>query len=294
MHRLRPFRVLLLAGFILAAPPRAAMAASTGSVAHGSGAVAGSGATVDSDALRALRLQRADDFAKQLAANPKAEALLRERKSTYERKRAEHRADCRDQVRRANKESLIKVLLLCYREELTLEEDFLSKEREYLTAAAGVSEPVRSRMLDRLDVLADAMHTIVYAIDSGVYASQADLLEAKQNLYARYRVPFYDASAALRADRALTWVQTLILGVDAAQSGENPPRPEWNGGRACLVTSETALSGLIASRIRDRGARLADALAAARACLPTLAAVPPPPASATGSGPMQTGSGAQK
>ncbi len=276
-------RLRSIIAFILFAIALPACAATGNLMTTGSG---GTQSSSESALLRDERAQRTKDFLESFAAFQKSDLQWREKQAAYERKRVQHRADCRDQLRRANKDTYFGTLLLCYRGELTLEEEHLPPQRTYLAGMPGVSPDIRSHALDRLDVLADALKTIVFAIDSGVYTSANDLTEAKQNLYSRYRIPFQDSLAVLRAGRTLAWVEKLILDLDAVKAEETAKNgsanPSWDTGRLCLTENEATLKTLLGTDVRDRAASLAKLLPVIQKCIQKISSVPA--AAMTGSG----------
>jgi hypothetical protein len=233
-------RLSLLAGTMTFLAASVCVAAS-GTTATGSGsAAAGSSSMGPYPAESALqvqiRLDRTKDFHLKYLQSKKDEALFREKEAAFRKKQAAYRAQCRDDLRRANRDAYFVTLLRCYKGDLGLERDELSKQRDALATMAGLSPAVRINARNRLDLLTDAMDTVVLAIDSEVYESPDDLLEARQNLLQKYRKPWWDAIAAVRADQTLTWTQYLITQIDAARGAEKAAgtdRIDWAASRAC-------------------------------------------------------------
>ncbi len=238
----------------------------------------GTGTTVQEPLIvvedREFRLR---GFAAAVPASRTAEAQFAERRTTFFRKRAQARAVCRDDIRRANKTTLLKTLLRCYMAELTLTREYLARQKELLTALAGLSSPVRSSAIDRVDLSLDAVDTLVFAINSGVYETREDLLEAKTNFHAKYEVPLAEAWLTVRADRALTWTAQLIAEIDALQTQERAAgldRRELTAGRACLAHQESFLRSLLLAGAKDRSMTLLATLGALRECLKSLQSIP--------------------
>ncbi len=294
-------RALFLA--VLCVTPSLTLAASgdvlTGS---GSGAAAGSGAEIryegdlESATLKARRADRAKDLRTLLLQTKTADAQFRERVAAFQRKRAETRATCRDDLRASNRDTRLPILLQCYGAELSAERDLLAKQKTYVQAMPGVTAGIKTQALTRLDQLDAALDAIRFAIESGVYASPDDLMEAKKNLLARYRIPAADALAAARADRAGSIAGSLIIRLDAARAAEiaatGSARADWTDARHCLSQAETALETLAANASADRNtatkAGTDELLRCIDLVLPLEAPYSPTPASGSGA---VTGSG---
>ncbi len=243
-------RHTLLASALLLLP--AAASAASGDMLSGSGASAAIEWEGDreSETVQSQREDRAATLRLDLVQDRKADAQFRQRTAAFVRKRAELRRDCREDLRRSNRDTRLPVLLRCTRADIALEREQLSKTHERVQALPGPSDTIRSAALSRVDILADALDTVMFAIDSGVYRSSEDLMEARKNLLQRYRVPLADALVSLRADRAGALAGALILRVDAARNAELTEKGEardgWAEARHCLSTQETALRTLAA------------------------------------------------
>src|SRR5207248_1138314 len=133
-----------------------------------------------------------------------------EKQTNYWKKRAVLRSQCREDMRRANKDTLLATEERCYKSDRTLELDFFTARRDYIANLPGITKTVRSNALDRLDLLTDAIKTVTFAIDSGVYASTNDLMEAKTNLLTKYSQPFANAFLTARTDREISWLAYVI------------------------------------------------------------------------------------
>lgn len=136
-----------------------------------------------------------------------------EKRTTFLEDREEHwkalavlREKCRADVRKSNRDTKLSVTLSCYRADLTLQMEFLRKEKTYLNALGGLSKTGRMRIESAIDGLSEAMATVVNAIDSDVYERAEDVLTAKQKLGTQYRQQHYLAWEIARADRMLGWV----------------------------------------------------------------------------------------
>lgn len=228
----------------------------------------------ESEDLTKDRAKRADNLRTKLLQGKKNDTEFHTRQAAYRKKSAEYRRDCREDLRRANRDTKFTVLVRCYHGELTLEKDFLLQQRTYLENLTAVSSAEKRNATDRLNLLIDAIDTIVFALDSGVYGDEAELIEARKNLAERYRKPFHAAMALVRADRSLSIIASLIIHLDAAKTeeGENP-QPAWNNARRCLTTHETSLRTLLELRSPTATQETAQILAQLHSCMETLQAI---------------------
>ncbi len=267
----------------------------TGTVMTGSGSSSSALKGPEEDkSLISERVARLKGFPEAVKAWTTPDTQFREKAATYARKRAELRMECRDDLRRANRDTLVTVLLRCYKNDLVLEREYLEKRRTWLEALPGVAKLTRATVLSRLDLLADAIDTIVYAIDHRVYATQEDLVEARRNLLTRYRLPFWESVTLARADRALTWVARMIALTDAVRAEDvgitGGERKGWLDARRCLTERETELKLLLLGE-NEGDKSVSEAISDIRFCLDDLQSVPRATPSATGSGTVKTGTG---
>jgi hypothetical protein len=261
--------------------------AASGAVVTGSGSGSGASSSSESAMLIQERLDRTKDFHVKYLQSKKDETALRAKQAAYETKRAAYRQQCRDDLRRANRDARFPALLRCYKGDLALEADYLGKLRDSLKTMAGVTSGVRINAQNRLDLLKDAMDTVTLGIDGGVYATNDDLLEVRRNLLEKYRKPWWSALDEVRADQTLSWTQYLITLVDALRSDEKAAgtvRADWDAPRACLVTQEAALHAMLLAEEQSQvPAALTDATARLQTCLTLLDGVPPGPAAVSSS-----------
>lgn len=190
------------------------------------------------------RRERSEAFQAALAANAKTAQQLQALKEENYQKRAEHRATCRADMRKANTYTILSTALRCYRAELTLELERLRKERDYIETMPGVTDDIRWLALTRNDLLLDAMNIIVTAIDSDVYQNVDELEEVKQNLLTHYRKPKWLMDVRLNADRLSAWTATLLTHI--ATIAEEPDMTEdalvqLQNGLLCLHEQEQLL-----------------------------------------------------
>jgi hypothetical protein len=172
------------------------------------------------------------------AGNDTKESNWQQQVTTFLRKRDAHRSTCRSDMRQANRDTKFPTLLSCERGELALELDFLRRERAYLQGLTEATGSLRTSAVQKLDALSDAMNTVIFAIDSGVYQTTDALLNARQKLQQKYRSSLEESLLLLRADRALTWISLLL------QDGQNEGAPRFS---SCFQAQEPTLRAVLAS-----------------------------------------------
>ena len=216
-------------------------------------------------------------FAQSIEKGAAADAGITDARAAFFRTRSDNRSACRDDLRRANKTALLNVLLTCYGSELAALKDFSGKQKTALQTIAGLTPLVRTEAVRNADRLIDAISAILFAISSGVYDSQEGLIEAKQNLYAKYQLPLWESWMTVRIDRTLTWTAYLIARIDALRAQESEKglnRAVLNDTRACLVTQETALRPLLKPDVKDRAQQFPGILTALQGCLKSVNDIP--------------------
>lgn len=188
---------------------------------------------------RTLRIQ---DFRKLTLKFQTSDRQYHERRAQFLKKRAELHTDCRDQLRRSNRDTKSTIVLSCYKQELKLEREFLNQEQTYLQEVPGVSKLIRRNVITQQTLLTDALDAIMTAIDSRLYTSEEEIIEARTNLRTKYRVPYMEALTLTRIDRLLSWNDFLLAKLDDAIAEElkeqGVVRPELGEVRLCLRHSE--------------------------------------------------------
>lgn len=198
-----------------------AQSAGTGSTT-GSGSDVVDGPTVhDTIAnIRALAPERNPQKLKDVAVpDAKQKAWDNESAQALERLWT-HRSDCREAIRRANRDQLMQRLLPCYRSDLLQDINILRKQAQYISAVPITDETLRVSALDAITALTDAQMTIVNAIDTGLFEQAESVEEAKKNLRVKYREPVWTSLVRLKADRELTWVIYMAKNIEMRMSTE--------------------------------------------------------------------------
>jgi hypothetical protein len=118
---------------------------------------------------------------------------------------AAHRSECREAIRRANRDQLMDRTTQCMRGDL-LQDIAMLRIRSQMIAATPMVDPLlKAAATGAIAKLTDAQMTIVDAIDTGLFEQTTQMEEAKKNLRLTYREPVWSALTRLRADRQLTW-----------------------------------------------------------------------------------------
>ncbi|MBM3231620.1 hypothetical protein FJZ28_04845 [Candidatus Peregrinibacteria bacterium] len=150
---------------------------------------------------------------KELAAHASQQAIRRE-------KRSELIAECRKDIRAANRDTLFKETLRCFRALLTGELEIARKEKQAVTFMAGASDAAKADANSALQNAMDALSTVISAVDAGVYGSKEDLEETKRNLNHKYRTPVHASLVSLRLSRRSLWITHLLVKLREIQEDE--------------------------------------------------------------------------
>jgi|GEM_PF-2538627 len=278
--------------------PNASSSSSVSSQKSGSGST-GSGVVIDP--LVAVwnkydrdRAKRITDFRQQFLLFKKKERPYTEGIVAFYLKRTQLRQQCRVDLRKASRDEKTLVEFRCYRAELAFYSDYLRRQYDYYSELPGVTPRIRREILEPQKLLGDAVGAIMYAIDSGVYVSGNELLEAKKNLREKFQIPSWDALARARIDRDITWVGYLLHQVDTAASEElaelGSVRPLWKLARPCFMDVELRLRTLLDGSAQARMELFAGLQSEIRICLQGVPPLSLPPAGSGSLLPSSSGS----
>ncbi|PIR48622.1 hypothetical protein COU80_02840 [Candidatus Peregrinibacteria bacterium CG10_big_fil_rev_8_21_14_0_10_55_24] len=158
-----------------------------------------------------------------------------------------YEAQCREEIRHSNRDQRLGVILRCFRTQLTLDGEWLRRERRSVENRAGLSNEIRTELLAAIDTMQQAIATILDGIDTGVFQTEESCSIAKQNLATLYRTPLWLAETHARADVLLTWIaHILVQALPTAQDeGEDPSVGQT---LRCLSDAETALTEVTAAK----------------------------------------------
>lgn len=216
-----------------------------------SGTTTGTGTVIVEDpAVWEARELRIEGFSTAASAFEKAEVTFVAQEKNRRQKLNDHRRDCTESIRKANRDTKFSVTLQCYRTDLTLIRDIVEKQKEYVEDIPGVTENVRAQTLMSATKLLDAIATIMQAIEAGVYATENDLLEAKNNLLTKYRVPYADALFFTRVDRTETWIIRLLVQLHSYKQeiSESIDLEQISEAMECFEVADITVKSLLLDR----------------------------------------------
>ncbi len=166
----------------------------------------------------------------------------------YMEKSASFRASCAENLRRANRDTMVGQATACFRGDLMMYNSFLLKHQSFLSTVPLIDETVRSNAVESISNAVDAVKTIVGAIDAGLYEQMSTLEDAKQKLRSQYLVPYWLAVVKVQADRQLTFIDLMLKYLELLNS--NPVHaPLMQKGImdsvSCLTTATHSLQNVI-------------------------------------------------
>ena len=173
----------------------------------------GSGAVVD---IWTERAERAEGFSSQWSRFALVHSSWIAKWQKVRGKLLLHIDRCHDDVRSANRDTLLPVSLQCYRGQLLIERDALKNERDVIDQWPGLSAELKTAMLARIDALQGALQPIIDAIDAKVFTTLDAFRDVRENLRTQYRQPYWFAAAQVRNGTALTWLDALLLSLKSA------------------------------------------------------------------------------
>lgn len=194
------------------------------------------------------RKERVQDFWVDMMNYRKTVQDFREGHKERKQKRAQKRIDCREDVRRANRDTVNPITLHCFRAVLTTDLEILRKQKQYVEGIAGLREEYRSAALFHIENLMDAISTIIQAIDAGVYSDKDGVADAKKNLGEAYRTHHRLAMTHMRIDRSITWLIHLMVRLKTIEEKLDPAEEvvaKMDEAIACLEVKQSALEELL-------------------------------------------------
>lgn len=236
---------------------------------------AGTGAVVQTEEEMRWenRQERAEGFRNPaFRIRKKIQAFTAQRESRQAKTR-QHRESCREEIRRANRDNKVSVLLRCYRSELTINLETLRKRKQIIEELVGISEEQKTATLNALDSLTDAINAIIAGIDSGVYQTEKELIEAKQNLHDRYRTAYWWSLTRMRADKMLTWISHLLTRMDTmvAEGVPSSVLEHFSTASECLSEAERLYAEVLAEEgYEGSKEKIRQAQSTLKSCIPSL------------------------
>ncbi len=161
-------------------------------------------------------------------------------KARHEQRLWELRAKCREELRKANRDTIAAKAQQCVRSDLMEELAMRRKEKAYMESLPALDPVILKNYSDTTAALMDAEVAIVDGIDSNVYTSVELLQTAKRKLREQYRVPYWKAAFRLSADRVIPWVAWHVSRVEELLTEE--PEIEAESAVQCLEETVNLLS----------------------------------------------------
>lgn len=252
----------------------------TGTLLTGSGA-ASSSSSVMTEAeliLQRDRKRRLDGFAVYTKQAGFAEKTLQAEMKTFRDQRMKSRVDCREQLRRSNRDEQLPVTLQCLRAELTLERQLIQAQMDYVDDLPGIPAHILPRIKEPLLAMHDALNSFVTAIDKNVFDDMSSVLEARGNLQKNYRVPAGEAMTMVRADRALYWTTKLLDLAEKNRKIQNDATGQklegWENAIACLTYGDTMMRQVLLPEETSKRQVYRTAASDLQACTAQVAAIP--------------------
>ncbi len=242
------------------------------------------------------RAKRADGFVIFQLQNKAGSKAYQAALDTYYSERLDLRKQCREDLRRSNRDTELPTTLRCYRGELTLDRQLMVEEKKYFDGIPSLAINIKQQLTTPVDSLLDALNGFINAIDKNVFQSEDEIREARKNLYQNYRIAALDAVAMAQADRLLYWTASLLPQVTDVQRQQNiiagQPIPAWDSSISCLTNADLALRSVLDDSTTDKRGAYRQAITDLQTCTDAMATTPEasPPSVTTGSGSTQTGS----
>lgn len=185
-------------------------------------------------------------------------------------KLTDHLIRCRGEIRASNRDTLLPVTLLCLRGQYVIERDALTRERALWEKLPGLTDPVRTTLLQKTDALLEALQTVIDGLDAKVFSTIAQIKDVRKNLLTQYRQPQWTAISQARADEAMTWMAHFLISLrtlTADSSLAADTQAKLAEAMTCLENAETALKPALEAQSPDVAReKLTTGLTAARTC----------------------------
>jgi len=190
-----------------------------------------------------------------------------------ERKRHEDRlwelrSTCREELRKANRDTITEKAKQCYRSDLMEEIALRRKEQAFLTVLPGLDTATVNAYAKAVTDLTDAEVAIVDGIDTDVYDSLDALQTAKRRLRDQYRSPYWTAYFHLQADRLIPGLAWQVDRMALWTSEE--PEKDLSAAVQCLEESVNLIDIAKSADSKTASEALAVALGKNRECAATL------------------------
>lgn len=219
-------------------------------------------------ALRASLESRIPENAAALLPDPAKKKSWDTERARHAQRLAELRRKCREEIRKANRDTVVEKTQQCFRSDLLEQLALHRKEKTYVASLPGIDAGTQAGFQAASQALMDAEVAVVNGVDTGVYATVELLESAKRKLRDQYRAPYWAALFRLAADAQVPWLAWQADRLEYLLS----EKPETAATEAvgCL---EEAVSLASQSAKSDDGTALESlraALAKNRECVTTL------------------------
>lgn len=203
----------------------------------------------DDPAMDARR-EKIEDFKSEYLMSRKAVESAFTTEAMLRQKRAELRRDCREMLRKANRDQRLTRLSDCMKDDLHMTLEMVTARGTSIAAAAGVQGDVKELIAARNALLRDALDTIITALDAGVYTEEEGLFEARDNLLEKYFKPYAAFLPQVHARHALSWISHLLVRLDSLKKSSTLSEQVLEKiveAEVCLLAEEDSLSQAIDS-----------------------------------------------
>jgi hypothetical protein len=212
------FATRFIVGAVLALSPVLCMAEEAAGSSSGATTV-----TIDSGALLLERLDAAAEGAlplKELATPEKARTAWAAEVQRYAERSGELRTRCREEIRKANRDTIVAKSAQCLRSDLLLEITHRRKQADMFADLRGVGDDVAEAVSIGAGAYVSAANAVVDGVDTGVFTTVDMLKQAKRNLDDTYRRPMLRTFTRARASRAASLARSLSAAVRTALDGD--------------------------------------------------------------------------
>lgn len=141
---------------------------------------------------------------KQFTIPEKVETAFQKEFTSIRLRMAEQRAECRDVIRKSNRDQRMGKMLQCQRALLMLDVNLLRKQSGYITIIPMIDTTLKATATGSIATLESAEMAIVDGIDTGLFTQESQLIAARDNLRSTYREPVWMNLIKIRADQELT------------------------------------------------------------------------------------------
>ncbi|MEK7563207.1 MAG: hypothetical protein AAB544_02325 [Patescibacteria group bacterium] len=191
------------------------------------------------------RREKIEDFKSEYLMSRKAVESTFTMEATLRQEHAELRRDCREMLRKANRDQSLPRLSDCMKDDLQRTLEMVTARGTSIAATAGVSSDVKKLIAARNELLRDALDTIITALDAGVYTDEEGLFEARDNLREKYFKPYTVLLPQLQAGHALSWISHLLVRADSLKKSGTLSEQVLGKvveAETCLLIEEDSLS----------------------------------------------------